>query len=171
MKFIIRKAEVDDAKEIADIVESVSLDRVGDPEKGFLAYNKGEEGYSELIKKSEYCYVAVKEDKVVAFLVAYPNDMIIPDSSINKYFYNFSDENFVYIFQIAVLPEFQGMKIGECLYERLFEDTKGIKKMVISSAEPYNKNSEQFHLRMGFKKIDKIRRDEDNGLSFVYEKI
>ena len=172
MDFSVRKARVEDAKDIVKIVESVSLENVGDPEKGFLASNKGEEGYKKLIENSDYCYVAVKENKVIAFLIAYPNETIEPDNSIGKYFCNkYSHTSFIYIYQIAVIPELQDNSIGESLYERLFEDTKDIKKMVISSAKPYNKNSEQFHLRMGFKKIDKIKRDEDNGLSFVYEKI
>jgi predicted GNAT superfamily acetyltransferase len=54
------------------------------------------------------------------------------------------------------------------LYKKLFEDTKNIKKITITSAIPYNKASEQFHTKLGFQKIGKIIRD-DGGSNFIYE--
>lgn len=124
--------------------------------------------YESILKKSPYCYVDEIENSIAGFLLAYPNDLIEPKDEIHSYLIKkYPEEDFVYIFQVAIDPKYQRKGVGEKLYKQLFDDTKMIKKVVVTSKNPYNVASEKFHLKLGFKKIDVLKCKNDES-SFVY---
>ncbi len=166
---MIRKAKPEDAAEIVRIVDSVLLHKLDNESSGFLMVNSGKEKYDALVRESSYCYAAVDNGAVVGFLLAYPKALMKPDNEIHEYFLQKYSDNFIYIFQVAVDPDYHRKGIGKDLYNAFFDDAKGIMKCVISSAEPYNKASEKMHLSLGFKKVDKIKTKK--GFSFIYEMV
>ena len=163
----IRKAK--DSNNISQIVNSVLLDNFSTKENGFLTANLEQQYYADLIAKSDYCYIAYEEDKAVGFLLAFPSSHLSQDDDIERYFIQkYPGENFIYIFQIAVMPEYQKKGVARALYQKLFDDTNGIRKMVATSVVPYNSASEKFHLKMEFSKVGTLTRD-DGGSSYIYE--
>ena len=157
------------AKKIVEIIKAVHPDNLDNLDNGFLLSNQGEKRYAEIIEKTNYCYIAEIDKSSVGFLLAY----FIPDIGYLDYLHEyltdkFSDEKFLYIYQVAILPAFQKRGIGQQLYNRFHNDTKNIKIRVSTSAIPYNKASEMFHLKLGYKKFDKVERN--NRAGFLYEK-
>jgi ribosomal protein S18 acetylase RimI-like enzyme len=139
-----------------------------DHKNGFLLSDPTYEMYESILKKSPYCYVDEIDNNITGFLFAYPGDLIEPKDEIHSYLLKkFPKENFVYIFQVAVDPKYQREGIGKKLYGQLFNDTKMIKKVVITSKNPYNIASEKFQLKLGFKKID-VLEYKNGESSFVY---
>lgn len=166
---MITKAQNENAETMSFIADAVSLENMPSDKNGFLTHNPGYSYYEEMINKSDYCYVAVEQGRSVGFLLAYSSDMFDPNDDIQRYFMdNYPGQNFIYIFQVAICPEHQKKGLGRMLYEKLFKDTPGIIKRTIISAEPYNKASEIFHQKIGFKKAGTMYRS-DGGSSFIYE--
>lgn len=169
--YIIKKASINDLEKILKIVDSVLLDNLVSKNNGFLTSNRGKKFYKKLIEKTNFFYIVREKNSIIGFLIAYPNTVLDSDDDIQRYFINnYQKENFIYIFQVAVSPKYQSKGIGKQLYKRLFKDTDRIKKIVVTSSAPYNQSSEKFHLKLGFKKIGKIIRD-DGGSNFIYENI
>jgi ribosomal protein S18 acetylase RimI-like enzyme len=166
---IIRKAKPADAIGIEKVADSVQLEKLADGKNGFLMSNSEREAYEDWIRKSPYCYVAVEGASVVGFVIAYKSKFLDTSEDIHRFLLEkFKGQEFIYIFQIAIKPRFQRSGVGRRLYEKLFSETKGEKIAVVTSAKPYNRASEAFQLKLGFKKIDRFAR-EDGGESFVYE--
>lgn len=176
--FMIRivKAKINDAKRIVSVAKSVLLENLPNKKGGFLMSDEkwlkrnGVAFYENIIKRSSYCYAAKNKEELVGFLIAFPREQMFPEDDIQKKLIEIFSGNYIYIFQIAVKPEFQGMSIGGRLYEKLFKDSRKTKKVVATSYKPYNKASEKFHLNLGFNKLGKFQR-EDRGWSFYYDKI
>ncbi len=166
--YAVRKITTNDLDKILEILNSVLLSNVPSKDNGFLSSNPGRDFYKNLIEKTNFFYVAQDKNDVIGFLIAYPNDLLNQENDIQKFLSNNYKEKFVYIFQIAVSPGYQSQGVGQELYKKLFEETKNIKKMIVTSAVPYNQASEKFHLKLGFKKIGKILRN-DGGSNFIYE--
>ena len=168
--YIIEKASLDDLEKILEILDSVLLHNLPSSDNGFLSTNPGAHFYEALIKKTNFFYTAYDKNNLVGFLIAYPNNLLRPVDDIQKFLINnYKEEDFIYVLQIAVSPKYHMKGVGTALYKKLFEDTKNSKTMVVTSAVPYNKASEQFHLKLGFKKIGKIMRT-DGGSNFLYER-
>lgn len=169
MMYTIKKATPENLEDILDILESVLLDNLPSLDNGFLSTKPWKDFYKDIMKKTKFFYVAQDQNDTVGFLIAYPNNMLDTTNDIQKKIIDtYPQENFIYIFQIAVSPTHQWKGIGRLLYEELFKDTQDIKKIVITSAIPYNKASEQFHTKLWFQKIGTIER-KDGGSNFIYE--
>lgn len=166
---MIRQATIKDINKINKIVNLVLLKNLASKKQGFLMENPGKEFYRKIIKESKYCYVVFEDKKLVGFLLAYPNVFMKPNDDIHRYFIkNYAHEKFIYIYQIAIRPNYQNKKLGYRLYQFLFNQTENIKKMVVTSAKPANAASKNFHLKIGFKKVGKLFRD-DGGANFIFE--
>jgi len=154
-----------------EITERVSINNVSDKERGFLLSKMPFEFYEKTLNSSDYCYVCEIDKEVVGFLIAYPNKTMERRDELHSYLLDsYSEEDFVYIFQIAVDPKHQREKIGVKLYEQLFKDSKIRSFKVITSKEPFNKASRIFHQKLGFEELAVFKWD--NGAeSYIYEKI
>ncbi|MFA6547510.1 MAG: GNAT family N-acetyltransferase [Candidatus Magasanikbacteria bacterium] len=169
--YIIRKALHSDVDKILDVLNSVLLQNLPSKNNGFLTYNPGKRFYKKLIEIADFVYVVCYKKDIIGFLVAYPSSMLNPKDEIQKFLINhYKKEEFIYIFQLAVTPKYHRNGIGKKLYKQLFMDAKKIKKIVVTSAVPYNRASEKFNLILGFTKKGKILRS-DGGSNFVYENI
>lgn len=148
----IRKAEPKDARSIIDIIKSVHIDKGINRSEGFLASRDlSEESYIKMIEKYEYCYVFEIDKKVAGFLIVSSSDSMDKASEIYSYLAEINPhEDFNYIFQVAVDRKFKRMGIATMLYNRLFDDCGG-KLMVITSKNPLNQASRNFHLKLGFR--------------------
>ena len=152
----IRKAGQKDVKDIIGIIKSVHIDNIKNKDNGFLASKDlSEETYNKIINNYDYCYVCESENKVIGFLIASSIDLIDKASEIYPFLLKKSSlNNFIYIFQIGVDINFQRKGIGKMLYNKLFDDAKSNGLMVITSKNPFNKASREFHLKLGFKDVD-----------------
>ncbi|MDD4662076.1 MAG: GNAT family N-acetyltransferase [Candidatus Pacebacteria bacterium] len=166
----IRKAEVKDVSDIIDIIKSVHIKNVKNRDNGFLSSkNISKRLYEKKVNQFDYCYVYELENKIVGFLLATSFDLIKENNGIYPFLLSKNKENFIYIFQVGVNPTYQKKGIATLLYERLFKDAKINNFSVISSKDPFNKASREFHLKLGFKDVD-VFKWTDGTESFVYKK-
>lgn len=164
---MIRSANISDYEDISKVIKSVFY-KPNKKQNGFLMSHISKDKYEELLSKSGKCFVYIEDNNIVGYLFAYPNTLIKPTDEINNYFLETFEDNYIYIYQIAIRAEFQRKGLAKKLYNHLFQQSKNSTIRVISSAEPYNEPSEKFHLSIGFNKIGLINRD-DGGSNFVYE--
>jgi len=154
---MIRHAKVEDIGQILDITRKVNINNVLDTSNGFLLTERSYDFYENTIN-SNYFYVYEINDKIVGFIIAYPKEMIESMEKIDEYhaylLENFKNENFIFIFQIAIDPEFQKQGIGKELHEYLFENAEIKNFIVATSKKPLNEASRIFHKKLGFEDID-----------------
>jgi len=168
--FMIRRAETKDIEAIMEITKRVNINNIPDKGNGFLLSKMPFEFYERLFTISDYCYVCEIDKKVVGFLLAYLNNIMERKDELESYFWdNHSKEKFVYIFQVAVAPDYQRKNVGYELYEKLFNNSQVKNFKVITSKEPFNKASRIFHQKLGFKESAVFKWDNGKE-SYVYEK-
>jgi ribosomal protein S18 acetylase RimI-like enzyme len=167
---MIRRAETKDIEAIMEITERVNINNISDKDNGFLLSKMPFEFYKRLFVNSDYCYVCEIDKRVVGFLLAYLNKTMERRDELESYLLdNYPEDNFIYIFQVAVSPDYQRRNVGHELYEKLFEDAKIKSFKVITSKEPFNKASRMFHQKLGFKELVVFKWNNGNE-SYIYEK-
>ncbi len=112
----------------------------------------------ELLKKlagdSELFYVVEEEGKTIGFLLAFREGKGYKSPNYVWFCENY--EKFLYIDRIVVSPKYQGMKIGELLYNAAFEHGKKLDISHVTAEidiEPPNPGSLKFHEKFGFKEV------------------
>lgn len=138
-------------------------------DNGFLASEDlSKKTYERMIENYDYCYVYELGGSIVGFLIASSSNLMDKTSEIYPSLFKINPLNtFIYIFQVGIDINFQRTGIGTLLYNRLFDDVKNKKLLVISSKNPFNKASRNFHLKLGFK--DKgIFKWSDGVESYIY---
>ena len=165
---MIRKAEQKDIRAIIEIIKSVHIKNINNKDNGFLASEDlSEISYSRMIRDYEYCYVCEVENNVVGFLIASSKGLMDKGSEIYSFLNTGSSEDFIYIFQIGISPNFQRKGMGALLYKQLFKDARIKKFRVITSKDPLNNASRKLHQKLGFKEIS-VFRWSDSVESYVY---
>ncbi len=160
-RITIRRAKPSDARTISNVGKSLKV--VGEitnehTSRGFLRGDVRAESYLEAIKYSGYFLVAVEKGKVVGFVMGYPTSYTKPHNYLQAYVLNhYSKPESIFIDQVGVLRSSQGRSIGKKLYETIFKKAKGMKVVAGSWASPYNRATELFHLKMGFRKVARPR--------------
>ena len=140
-KIEIKKIEKEQFEEYKDEIEKIHSENVF-PNNGYLM----DEDY---ITNAEFIFVAVSNDKVVGY------------ASINTYDYEPDEgddiwieieQNNIQIKQIAISKEFQGLKIGTHLLNKIKEyaKSKGIKNIYLYALGD-NEKAHKFYKRNGFK--------------------
>jgi predicted GNAT superfamily acetyltransferase len=174
---IVRKARLSDLDGIINVNKRVLYKDEMERGRGFLSAVLKKEVYTKKIKKSKYFYVAVLNSRIIGFLMGFEwKNMNPPPTNHIHTFINekYHRKKFIYVGMTGVLPRFQNMGVGKKMYETLFRSCRGKRIMLVTSAVPYNKASEQFHLSLGFKKIEKIKGSvgtPESKASFLYEKM
>ncbi|MDD2274690.1 MAG: GNAT family N-acetyltransferase [Candidatus Pacebacteria bacterium] len=166
----IRRAETKDLKDIIKIIKSIHINNVkNNKDNGFLATKDlSEETYKSKINKYDYCYTYESEDKIVGFLIASSSELMQKTNEIYPFLLSCNLSNdFIYIFQIGISPDYQRKGIAKLLYNRLFKDAKINNLTVISSKNPFNKASREFHLKLGFED-EGVFKWSDGVESYVY---
>jgi predicted GNAT superfamily acetyltransferase len=166
---MIRKATTKDAKTIIEIIESVHIKNIKNIDGGFLmSENLSESFYENMINNYDYCYVYELENKIVGFLMAYSSRFIDKTDELGSYLIDsYLNEEFIYIFQVAVNPSCQMNNIGTNLYLELFNNAKIKNFKAITSKNPLNKVSRLFHQKLGFKDAG-VFKWKDGNESYVY---
>lgn len=166
----IRKSKAKDSKRIIEIIKSIHFNNdKNDKKNGFLA-TKDLSGktYKEKINNYDYCYVCEIDNKIVGFLIASTSNLIKNTHEIYHFLSKVNSlKDFIYIFQIGIISEYQRKGIATLLYNQLFEDAKINNLTVISSKNPFNKASRDFHFKLGFKDAG-IFKWSDGVESYVY---
>lgn len=166
---MIRKAITKDVEAIIKIIKSVHIKNIKSTDRGFLmSENLSKSFYEKMINNYDYCYVHEFENKIVGFLIAYSSGFIDKTDELGSYLIDScSNEEFIYIFQIAVSPSHQMKSVGTNLYLELFNRAKVKNFKVITSKKPLNNASRLFHQKLGFKD-ESIFRWKDGNESYVY---
>lgn len=166
---LIRKARVNDLKGIYNVVRSVFITNKNKTSNGFLRGRHSRKFYTYYINNSKFFYVAVSGSDIVGFLFAYPTRIMKPKDERCRYLIKkFGDKGYIYISQIGILPKYQRQHIGKKLYMQLFRHSSAPLITTIA-LKPRNIQSERFHAKLGFKKIDTINT-HDNSSSLIYER-
>ncbi|MDX9872073.1 MAG: GNAT family N-acetyltransferase [Clostridia bacterium] len=131
---MIRKASRQDLDGIVSILKSIGH-AVKDPAQGFLMadYTKDEalyrQKYAQDLSLSPYAYVYDNNDKIEAFLLAYPLEYWLkkePDWLEAVYWHPQFDKDLlktsVLIYQTAMYPQLTGKGIGSQIYQQLLPD-------------------------------------------------
>jgi ribosomal protein S18 acetylase RimI-like enzyme len=166
---MIRKATTKDVKAIIEIIKLVHIKNIKNIDNGFLmSENLSKSFYENMINNYDYCYVCEIENKIVGFLIAYSSGFMDKTDELGSYLINsYSNEEFIYIFQVAVSPSYQMQNIGTSLYLELFNKAKIKNFRVITSKSPLNKASRLFHQKLGFKD-EAIFKWKSGNESYVY---
>ncbi len=135
MKVVITKAKITDAKSIRDLETIVWDEEVT---------NKYD---APMFVRFGYVYVAKIENKLVGAIISYK-----------------TNTNEVFVSDVVVHPEYQGMKIGEKLYRKLLRAVKGMN--VVSFLDPELLPTINLHKKLGGKIVQKVINpyDLDEGL-------
>ncbi len=165
---IIRKAIIEDAKEILSIASSNTLSGLSKAERknGFLVSNFSLEDYEIFIEKHELFYVLIENDIVQAFLLAYFPEELDDTQIINKKIKEYAVKPYVVIKQICVSRSSANKGYASKLYEYFIEHVK--KDIFLAVVlEPYNEASIMFHMKHRFEQLIAITA-EDNILRGIF---
>jgi len=167
----IRRAKTKDSKRIIEIIKSIHFNNNENNKKnGFLATKDlSEKTYQEKINNYDYCYVYEIDNKIVGFLIASSSELMKKTNEIYPFLSKVnSSKDFIYIFQIGIISDYQRKGIARLLYNQLFKDAKINNLTVISSKNPFNQASRKFHLKLGFKDAGTFKWS-DGVESYVYK--
>jgi len=104
--------------------------------------------------KADYFRVAVIDERVVGFLLAFVPG--VNYNSLNYRWFNNRFDDFAYIDRIVVASDAQGRALGAKLYDDLvaFAATRGLSQLTCEyNIMPMNEGSAKFHKRYGFTEI------------------
>lgn len=164
---IIRRATIEDVPRIVDLIKKIHVKNLDSLEGGFLTAPDVTIGhYRQLVGQGKFCYVVDVGGMIAGLIMASPFGR---DWKNNYDYYSnlFSGKDFIFIERVGILPEFRHQGLAKKLYERVFCDSKGKLFVACVSKNPRNAASEEFHIKMGFKKIGE--RQWDNGTQgFIY---
>lgn len=111
------------------------------------------EELTDQIAEARACIVAVKDEMPVGFLLCY--DETADYDSRNFKWLQGNVARFFYTDRICVAPELRGHRIGEALYQGLFDRfaAEGQPFVCEVNTRPANPGSVRFHQRLGFREI------------------
>lgn len=129
-KCLIRRPEVDDARGISKLANSLHINQLQTHDRGFLVYPLNEEGYKRRIERArDYFYVAEKDGQLAGFIMCYDNNKLGEllkagelnhEDSIVQFLFQ-QKFPFLYGDQIGIKPSFMKRKIGERLMESVLK--------------------------------------------------
>jgi uncharacterized protein len=108
----------------------------------------------QLVQMSSYCKVAVRDDRVAAFIIALREEA--PYQNDNYSWFASRFPKFLYVDRVVVESDFSGLKIGSMLYKDMFQFARSHAISVITceyNIEPPNPPSRAFHDKFGFKQV------------------
>lgn len=159
---IILKATLSDAKQIHELAQKNELSKLdGDLSSGFLISAFSISEYKKFIYSPKYYfYVAKENNTVVAFIFAYPNDLI-PEKTLEHLTLEYVGMPFFLIKQICVDPNYKKKGIGKRLYNLVLRYCSNQSPTLAAIVlDPLNTTSINFHERMGFNKLFEFLPDD-----------
>lgn len=155
----ILRAGEEHVEQIARLAESWSL--IGPNgnrrrlEGGFLvsAYTATE--YRARVGTAEHFYVAVRDGRVLAFLMAYSSDQVEPDEWLNRRIKT-TLGSFLVIKQICVAREEARTGIASMLYYHILDQWEQSPVIAAVVNEPPNEASARFHRKLGFQELTRL---------------
>ena len=145
--------EQEHISQIEDIANSYLLTElpVGSSlNRGFLISGFTWNDYLNFLEYAEYYYVAVRENKVLGFLLGYSSDKIKEDECVNMLIKNYHRNPFIIVKQICVIKEMTEARVGTALYTHLFKSIPLVSVFAAIVTDPSNEASIKFHSKLGF---------------------
>lgn len=154
---LIRIANADDAKRIAEMAEKNSLNRLENEDTGFLISGYTPEDYRRYIKSGNILVVEEKDgrDNIKAFTMVITSDGLDKNSIVNNELLKIHKSKFLLIKQICVDTSCKQRGYGRMLYSYI-ADSYIMDTFTAIVMEPINKASVKFHKDMGFVKAFEI---------------
>jgi uncharacterized protein len=124
----------------------------------------------ELLTESAYHRVAIRDDRIAAFLLAFREDAEY--DSANYVWFAERYKKFLYIDRVAVSGRYQGQGVGFQLYSDLFEFARQARFTRVTceyNLDPPNEGSALFHRRFGFVEVGRQRVGEGAKLVSLQE--
>ena len=149
----IRRATHSDLEQVHLIANEHILTNIGDHAKnGFLVSSYSLKDYETLLHKAEYFYVAERNRKATAFVIAYTKNLISPDFPIETV-ESYAGDNFIVIKQICVRNAESRQGTGSLLYRYLIDKTHPAPLLAAIVLQPRNVASIDFHAKHGFHQL------------------
>jgi predicted GNAT superfamily acetyltransferase len=157
-RFQLRNATADDLESIWEINESNT------PAVGSILPDQ----LSFLYKQSFQCFV-VADHQVRAFCITFKPAS--PYTSPNYLWFSNRFKHFVYLDRIAVAKGFQNMGLGSLLYSEVEREMKTERFSSLLccevNVEPPNPGSLRFHLRAGFRELERVETKPGNVVAML----
>jgi GNAT superfamily N-acetyltransferase len=119
---------------------------------GFLVSGYDTDAYRRFLDRADHFYVAMKDNTLIGFMLAYSSHLIESDEWLNSRIRERHDTPFILIKQIGVHQDYAGQGVGTSLYLHLFEKAPGLPCVGAIVLTPPNYASIRFHERLGFEK-------------------
>lgn len=158
-KIEIMRATPEHVPMIFELAQSRSLEGI-DPvvagRDGFLVSEYTDEVYRSRLASAEHFYVAVKGTDVLGFLLAYSDEQIEPDEWLNHRIKT-TLGSFLVIKQVCVARAAARQGVASRLYHHVLEQWTSNPVIAAVVSEPQNEASTQFHRKMGFEELTRLR--------------
>lgn len=156
----IRNVLKKDLPALHSLAEEWLLENQEEPEEsGFLVSNFTMEQYQNFLETAEHFFLAIIDNHIAGFVLAYSKDRISPSEVLNSILKNIVIEDFVLIKQICVSKKYPIVAVP--LYEHLFNKTHNYFLFTAIVEEPINIRSINFHKNMGFEFFTNILPPKD----------
>lgn len=158
MSYLIRYAESFDAQSIVNLLDNVTLDL---HRKNIMQWEYP--WNSEIIKSDiakKYVYVCVKDKNIIgtfSIIKTFSQEWLPPETE------------HLYLYRIAVSPEFQGQNIGEKILDYAFDYAKEEKLPLYLNCWAGNDKLKKFYLKAGLKFFGNFPEEDYMISVFTYD--
>lgn len=157
--WLIEKAQLDHLPEIYAIARSYDCDQLKQSDKmqdGFLVSAYSEDLYKRFLTESDHFYVALEDNVVIGFLLAFSRNLIPKLDWVGTQMKSRDQRPFILIKQGAVLRSYLGKGVAMLFFQFLADYSKHQPLISVTVADPPNPRSVGFHKKLGFKKVWEI---------------
>lgn len=178
-KLQVRPARPGEAERIAQIAAAVNINRYGYLGKGFLVYTLCAAEYRKRIRDGQHIHVFTIDKKIVGFVCGYDrqqfesylvDNTLGHEPSIGREVQRLAaergDKHYVFLDQIALLPDYQDRGLGELFFLQFCKDVRGPYYVGMVEGPMANPRIDYWRAR-GFFKIGHVQEKVPNRFAGV----
>jgi ribosomal protein S18 acetylase RimI-like enzyme len=147
----VQEEDIDEIYNLSQIYQS-NRDSGEMSKRGFLVSHYTKSDYLEFLKKYTKFYVALDNDVITGFLLAY-TCVDVEDIALKSKIINNSRSTCILIKQVCISPQFARNGVGTLLYQNILSDVSNCNYFAAIVTKPKNIPSIRFHESQGFVKI------------------
>ncbi|TJZ57019.1 GNAT family N-acetyltransferase [Streptomyces piniterrae] len=122
---------------------------------GFLVSDYTLDDYRSRLTHAEHFWVAVRDNEVLGFLLAYTDEQLEPEEWLNHRIKT-SLGSFLVIKQVCVSRNAARRGVASRLYHHVLEQWPASPVIAAVVSEPYNHASARFHRKLGFEELTRL---------------
>ena len=153
--WLIEKAQLDHLPGIYAIARSYDRDQLiqsNSMQDGFLVSAYSEDLYTRFLTASDHFYVALEDNVVIGFLLAFSRNLIPEFDWVGTKMKTRDHRLFILVKQAAVQRSHLGKGVAMLFFQYLANYSQYQPLISVTVADPPNPRSVRFHKKLGFKK-------------------